>query len=171
MASPARDPGLSSETPRPAPPPCALQTPPHAGRFPAFRPAEVASCSSPATWSLFRCARPLRLSDPDLALTSGFPMCLRTDISAPNDHAGILASPVASNPNFLPTPQQPLSAASLQPLLRLASFLRPANGGPVYSAIAGSRESEAPLNGCHRQRGTPAAEAFCAFRGSPPAAV
>lgn len=78
-------------------------------------------------------------------------MCLRTDIFAPTDHAGILASPVASNPSFLPP--QPLSAASLQPLLRLASLLRLANGGPVYSLIAGSRESEAPLNGCHRQRG------------------
>lgn len=64
-------------------------------------------------------------------------MCLRTDISAPTDHAGILASPVASNPNFLPRP--PLSAASLQPLLRLASLTRLANGGSVYSLFPGSR--------------------------------
>lgn len=64
-------------------------------------------------------------------------MCLRTDISAPTDHAGILASSVASNPNFLPP--QPLSAASLQPRLRLASLPRLANGRSVYSLIAGSR--------------------------------
>lgn len=43
--------------------------------------------SSLPTWRLFRCARPRRLSGPDAALTSGFPMCLRADISAPTDHA------------------------------------------------------------------------------------
>ena len=72
--------------PRPAPPPSPsrpLLTPP----LPAFRTAEVAGYSSPPMWSLFRCALPLRFSDPDLALTSGFPMCLRTDIFAPTDHA------------------------------------------------------------------------------------
>lgn len=73
---------------------------------------------------------------------------------------GVLASPVASNPSFLP--QQPRSAASLYPLLRLARLPRPANGGPVYSLILGSQEGKTPLSGCQGQRGTPASEAFCA---------
>lgn len=74
-------------TPRPPGPPRLPPDPSSRRPLPAFPTAEVAGCSSLPTWSLFRCARPLRLSDPDLTLTSGFPMCLRTDIFAPNDHA------------------------------------------------------------------------------------
>lgn len=92
-------------------------------------------------------------------------MCLRTDIFPPTDHAGFLASPVASNPSFLPP--QPLSAASLQPLLRLVSLLRLANGGPFYSLIVGSRESETPLNGCHRQRGDASCRGLLCSRQGP----
>lgn len=59
---------------------------------------------------------------------------------------GVLASRVASNLSFLPP--QSRSAASLEPLLRLACFPRPANRSPIYYFSAGSRESQIPLNGC-----------------------
>lgn len=73
--------------PRPAPPQALRSAPSSRWLLPAFQAAEVAGCSSLPTWRLFRCARPLRLSGPDLALTSGFPMCLRADIFAPTDQA------------------------------------------------------------------------------------
>lgn len=79
--------GTSDVGPRPAPPQALRSAPSSRWPLPAFRAAEVTGCSSLPTWRLFRCARPLRLSGPDLALTSGFPMCLRADIFAPTDHA------------------------------------------------------------------------------------
>lgn len=71
----------------------------------------------------------------------------------------VLASPVASNPNFLLYNLS--SSASLQTLLRLACLSQTANRGRVYYLFApGTRRGYS--NGCQGQRGTPAAKAFCA---------
>lgn len=149
-----------SESPRPAPPPPSpLQTPPHAAasrlleggspRIPcprgAFSGTPAPSDSPIWTWP----------SPQDSQCASG-----QTYLLQPTT-LGVLASPVTSNPSFL-LPQSS-SAASLQPLLRLACLLLPANGCPVYSLIAGSRESETPLwlpratrdTGCRGPLGSP----------------
>lgn len=134
---PAREEGLGSAPPA-APPPLPLQTPPHAGRFPpcgrrkspaalpcprgAFSGAPAPSASAIRTWP----------SPQDSQCASG-----QTYWRQPTT-IRVLASPVASNPNFLPLNLR--SAASLQTLLRLACLSRPANGGPVYYLLAGSRQ-------------------------------
>lgn len=164
---PAQGPG--SESPQAAPPPAPLQTVSSSRRpLPAFRAAEVAAARPCPRGSLFLGA-PHPAADSALwtwALTSGFPMCLRTDILAPTDHAQ------AFSPRRLPLTLsflvlQHATATSLQALLRLAGSASSANHSRAYCFSARSKASWSRLPGFPGQRGTPPAEVLCALRSAP----